>query len=80
MPRGRGFGRGFVGFGRGVSWFGWGGGFGNPYPFCRWFPWLPRWWWAYPAYYGGFASMPYYSAYSPTPYMQSYPYSPYRPY
>ena len=34
-------------FGRG--WFGWGGGRGwgrgNPYPFCRNFPWLPRWWW-----------------------------------
>jgi len=27
------------------------GGFwgrGNPYPFCRFFPWLPRWWWASP--------------------------------
>ena len=24
-------------------WPGWGRG--NPYPFCRWFPWLPRWWW-----------------------------------
>jgi len=35
---------------RGRWWFGWGRGFGNPYPFCRWFPWLPRWWWAYPAY------------------------------
>ena len=48
MPR-RGFGRGYGffrgGFGRGISWFGWGRGFGNPYPFCRWFPWLPRWWW-----------------------------------
>jgi len=20
-------------------------GRGNPFPFCRWFPWLPRWWW-----------------------------------
>ncbi|MDI6889163.1 MAG: DUF5320 domain-containing protein [Methanocellales archaeon] len=20
-------------------------GRGNPYPFCRRFPWLPRWWW-----------------------------------
>ena len=36
MPRGW-YSRGF--------WFGWGRGFGNPYPFCRWFPWLPRWWW-----------------------------------
>jgi len=39
---------------RGRGWFG--RGFGNPYPFCRWFPWLPRWWWAYPAF-----SQPYYS-------------------
>ncbi|RLG56711.1 MAG: hypothetical protein DRN88_03855 [Candidatus Hydrothermarchaeota archaeon] len=31
--RGRGFGVGFRGFR------------GNPYPFCRFFPWLPRWWW-----------------------------------
>ncbi|HID06519.1 MAG TPA: hypothetical protein EYP10_05155 [Armatimonadetes bacterium] len=44
--------------GRGIGWR------GNPFPFCRWFPWLPRWWWAwgytpwmlpvgwgYPAYY-----------------------------
>ena len=29
---------GLPAFGRG--WFR-----GNPYPFCRWFPWLPRWWW-----------------------------------
>jgi len=21
-------------------------GRGNPFPFCRWFPWLPRWWWS----------------------------------
>ena len=21
-------------------------GRGNPYPFCRFFPWLPRWWWS----------------------------------
>lgn len=25
-------------------WRGWGWR-GNPFPFCRWFPWLPRWWW-----------------------------------
>ncbi len=50
------FGRGW-GFGRG--WWGRGWGRGNPYPFCRAFPWLPRGWWrwgAYPyawgAYYG----------------------------
>jgi len=23
-----------------------GWGRGNPYPFCRFFPWLPRWWWS----------------------------------
>ena len=38
----RGFYRGYGGFGRG-------GGGGNPYPYCRFFPWLPRRWWAYPA-------------------------------
>lgn len=45
MPRG--FGRGW-----GFGWFGapFGRGWrrGNPFPFCRWFPWLPRWWWATP--------------------------------
>ncbi|MCD6362856.1 MAG: hypothetical protein J7M13_02485 [Synergistetes bacterium] len=42
-----GFGRGWGGgFGRG-----WGMGYGrfmgrgNPYPFCRFYPWLPRGWW-----------------------------------
>jgi NAD-dependent dihydropyrimidine dehydrogenase PreA subunit len=41
--RGRGsFGRGYWGWGRG-----WGRGRGNPYPFCRFYPWLPRRWWAY---------------------------------
>ena len=31
-------------WGRGRGW-----GMGpNPYWNCRWFPWLPRWWWAYP--------------------------------
>lgn len=39
--RGRGFGRG-VGLGRGM---------GNPYPYCRFYPWLPRRWWAMPSYY-----------------------------
>lgn len=43
-------------FGR--RWFGrgggWGRGRGNPYPFCRNFPWLPRRWWTMPGagYYG----------------------------
>ncbi|MCD6521919.1 hypothetical protein J7K56_04045 [Candidatus Calescamantes bacterium] len=48
------------GFGRGGWWYGWGWR-GNPYPFCRWFPWLPRWWWATP-YAGYYAStIPYYA-------------------
>jgi hypothetical protein len=44
--RGMGFGRGYglgvtpgVGYGRGL-------GRGNPYPYCRFYPWLPRRWWA----------------------------------
>ena len=42
---GRGMGRGY---GRGMG-RGYGRGMGpNPYWNCRWFPWLPRWWWAYP--------------------------------
>ena len=44
MPRGYGrgwFGPRFIsGFGRGF--WGW---HGNPYSYCRWYPWLPRWWW-----------------------------------
>lgn len=34
------------------GWFGWGGrgrGRGNPYGFCRFYPWLPRRWWGYSA-------------------------------
>lgn len=56
---------------RGRGWFGWGyrgwgRGRGNPYPFCRFYPWLPRRWWAY----------------SPGPYPQITPayYPTYRPY
>lgn len=41
LGRASGMGRG-VGFGRGF-----GMGRGNPYPFCRFYPWLPRRWWAY---------------------------------
>ncbi|MDZ7262072.1 MAG: DUF5320 domain-containing protein [candidate division KSB1 bacterium] len=68
MPRGRNF------FGPGFWWRGyygypyWGWGGGNPFPFCRNFPWLPRWWWATP-YAGQFAStIPYYfgAGYYPT--------------
>jgi len=60
MPRG--FGRGMWAFGPyglgGYPLWG-GGGRGNPFPFCRFFPWLPRWWWAtpYAAYYA--ATTPY---------------------
>lgn len=55
-PGGGGFGMG--GFGRGRG-FGVGFGRGNPYPFCRFYPWLPRRWWATPygAQYG--ATTPY---------------------
>ncbi len=52
MPRGRFFfGPGFWKGGPGPApWAGGGWGRGNPYPFCRFFPWLPRGWWAYPGY------------------------------
>ena len=46
--RGLGFGRGYwtgtalsPGCGRGI-----GMGMGNPYPYCRFYPWMPRRWWA----------------------------------
>ena len=46
MPFGRG--RGGLGMGRGMGYDrGFGMGRGNPYPFCRFYPWLPRRWWAY---------------------------------
>jgi len=32
-------------YGRGRGFWGWGRGWGNPYPFCRFYPWLPRGWW-----------------------------------
>ena len=75
MPRGW-FGRGF--------WFGWGRGFGNPYSFYRWFPWLPRWW-AYPLfnlpYYGALWSLQYYTPiYIPRLYLTPYIYPLYRSY
>ena len=60
MPRGFG-GRGFSGPGY------WGRG-GNPYPFCRWFPWLPRRWSATPY-------APYYASTIP-----GYPATGYPPY
>ena len=62
------------GFGRGFWSYGFGRGMGNPYPYCRNFPWLPRRWWmgmygpitpgGYPAYYNHFYS----------PYSYQYPY------
>jgi len=50
MPRGRNyFGPGFWKGGPGSApWAGGGWGGGNPSPFCRFFPWLPRRWWAFP--------------------------------
>jgi hypothetical protein len=73
MPFGRGYGRGF---GRGFRWwaygpYGYGGysaypvwgrgrGRGNPFHFCRNFPWLPRWWWATPNAAQHGATIPYY--------------------
>jgi hypothetical protein len=41
MSRRRGFGGGYGFSGRGL---------GNPYPYCRLYPWLSRGWWAYPTY------------------------------
>jgi len=48
MPWGRGRGFGWYGYGwpGWTAWPGWGRG--NPYPFCRRFPWLPRGWWRMP--------------------------------
>jgi hypothetical protein len=70
---GMGFGRGMgMGFGRGMG-MGRGMGRGNPYPFCRNFPWLPRRWWAYGGGYnptalpGGYGQDPYYGAGAPYP-------------
>jgi hypothetical protein len=57
-------------FGWGPGWGGLGWGRGNPYPFCRRFPWMPRWWWAYgmnpyTPYYGGVSGG--YTPYTPYP-------------
>ncbi|HHF99013.1 hypothetical protein J7L81_04570 [Candidatus Aerophobetes bacterium] len=70
MPRGfrgRGWGPGYYGLG---FW-----GRGNPFPFCRFFPWLPRWWWAtpYAPYFASTILGPMYSPYS-RQVMTSYPY------
>ena len=75
MPYGRGwFGWGGTGFGRGIG-FGRGMGMarGNPYPFCRFYPWLPRRWWAYGGGYypsappGGYSWAPNYGTGAPYP-------------
>jgi len=56
MPRGfRGWGFGYIGPG---LW-----GRGNPFPFCRFFPWLPRWWWASPYALQYAATIPAYTPY-----------------
>ena len=73
--RGMGFGPGMgrgMGFGRGMG-MGMGWGRGNPYPFCRFYPWLPRRWWAYGSGYypaaqpAGYGWDPYYSPVAPYP-------------
>jgi hypothetical protein len=86
MPFGRGwFGRGGMGLGRGMGYgpgmgrgmgygrgMGPGMGRGNPYPYCRFYPWLPRRWWAYGGGYypgrqlQGYGGDPYYNV--PAPY------------
>ena len=66
---------------RGRSWFGrgWQGwGRGNPYPFCRFYPRLPRRWWATP-YAGQYITNIPYMGYSYPVYGGYYPaYAPYR--
>ena len=73
MGRGAGVGLGMgrgAGFGRGM---GTGRGGGNPYPFCRFNPRLPRRWWAYghsnypAAQPSGYDWDPYYSIQAPYP-------------
>jgi len=74
MGRGMGSGRGFgIGMGRGMERGvgfgpGMGMGRGNPYPFCRFNPSLPRRWWAYGSGYnpapGAYRPSSYYN---PTP-------------
>jgi len=65
MRGGRGIGRGmFMGYAPGFGMPMWGGR-GNPYPFCRFYPWLPRRWWAYGAYpYAYVPRAPYIAPYS----------------
>ncbi|MCD6262918.1 hypothetical protein J7L60_00715 [Candidatus Bathyarchaeota archaeon] len=65
-------------WGRGRAWPGRGfwGWPGNPYPFCRWFPWLPRWWWAYP-YWSYYAAYPTWWGYRGFPWLPGWGLSPY---
>ena len=76
---GGGFGRG-VGYG-GVVGYGYPRGAYNPWV-CQRFPWLPRWWWANPSYYGYGA--PYYTGYPgyghPSWPYPTYPSEPYTTY
>ena len=66
---------------RGRGWFGWGwpgGGRGNPYSFCRFYPWPPRRWWTAP-YAGQYAATTPYRGYGSPGYGAYYPvYMPYR--
>lgn len=60
---------------RGRGWSGrgrMGGGRGNPYPYCRFYPWLPRRWWASP-YVGRYTSYAPYSGYRYPGYGALYP-------
>jgi len=71
--RGRGW------FGRGFGWGYPGWGRGNPYPFCRFYPWLSRRWGAYgPGFYPPGLGAGYMPGYYP-PATPAY-YSPYTPY
>ena len=53
--------------GRGGPRRGWGRG--NPYSFCRFYPWLPRWWWSHGAggYVGAVSPYGFYGARAPHP-------------
>jgi len=70
---------------RGKGWFGRGFGWGyrswgrdNPYPFCRFHSWLPRWWWTMP-YAGRYAATVPYMGYGYPHYGAYYPsHTPYR--
>ncbi len=72
MGRYGGRGRGLAGYGPAIGFgrgFGMGRGMGNPYPFCRFYPWLPRRWWA-------MGITPYatsYQPYAPSSYIPSPP-------